>query len=66
MSDFKERVIKEKNKLSKKLEKLRAFIGTEAFNELDDADSSLLFTQEIAMTSYLQILEKRIIRFKNL
>lgn len=36
MDSFKERLIKEKAELSEKLEKLRAFIASEKFQEIDN------------------------------
>lgn len=61
MSDYKERLIKEKEELSDKLDKLQQFIfANEKFSELDATNRALLIAQSDAMNSYENILEMRI------
>lgn len=62
MSTFLERLKNERNELREKHEKLNSFIMTNpAFNDLDDIQSILLKAQYHAMTTYLFILNQRLI-----
>lgn len=58
-TDFKGRLDKEISELSGKASKLKAFIGTDAFKEIDDNQRELLEEQLNAMIEYGHILEVR-------
>lgn len=60
MSDFKSRLIEEKAQLDERLEKLEAFVSTEAFQKIPAVQQSLLNIQSFAMTTYSQVLVERI------
>ena len=62
MSDFKTRLIEEKEQLEEKLNKLDAFIVSENFNKVDDVQKALLQVQATSMNTYLQCLKERIER----
>ena len=62
METFKERLKTEKKELSEKLEKLRTFIESEGFKEIDDVQMTLLNIQLKAMETYSQCLLERIVR----
>jgi len=62
MSTFKERLTAEKAELSEKMEKLRAFIASEKFKEIDPVQMTLLNIQVKAMETYSQCLLERIVR----
>lgn len=63
MKDFQERVLKEKDELQEKYEKLSKFIGSDKFHVLDNENQDLLLAQQGAMQSYLVILMMRINKF---
>lgn len=65
MSDFKKRLETEKRELSEKLDKLRLFIASEKFNEIDPVQMTLLNIQIKAMETYSQCLLERIVRLKD-
>lgn len=56
MSDFKERLLQEKNDLEKKVSKLEHFVVSDRFYKLSEANMILLKDQLKAMTAYLNIL----------
>lgn len=60
MSDFKERLFEEYDELSDRTDKLRAFIGSQKFNEIDVKQRELLKEQLTVMEQYLNILSIRI------
>lgn len=60
MQDFVKRLIVEKDELNDKWEKLRDFIATNKYNNLDNENKMLLSTQFNIMGAYLCILERRI------
>ena len=62
MSTFKERLENEKAELSEKQEKLRTFIASEKFKEIDNVQMTLLNIQLKAMETYSQCLLERIVR----
>lgn len=62
MSDFKQRLIEEKKELNEKTDKLRSFIASEKFKEIDAVQMTLLNVQLKAMETYSQILFERIVR----
>jgi hypothetical protein len=62
MSDFKTRLEAEKAELSEKLTKLREFISSEAFKEIDAVQMTLLNVQIKSMETYSQCLLERIVR----
>ena len=65
MSTFKERLTIEKAELSEKLEKLRTFIASEKFQEIDNVQMTLLNIQVKAMETYSQCLLERIVRLED-
>lgn len=60
MSDFKDRLVIEKNGLDERIEKLGAFLESEAFGEIDPIQMSLLNIQHTAMLTYSQCLLERL------
>jgi len=60
MSDFKERLIKELERVQVDNKKLSSFICSEEYKELDSKHASLLFDQLVCMIELQKILEKRI------
>ena len=58
-----QRVIAEHAALSDKMIKLKGFIGTDIFSNLDRDDQTLLIQQLAAMSNYISILEVRMGRF---
>jgi hypothetical protein len=63
MSDFRVRLSQEYEELALKVEKLRNFLFSDAFNELSCIDKELLKAQLSYMEGYLLILCKRHDRF---
>lgn len=61
MSDYRQRLIDEKNELDKKLEALIKFKYTESFNNLWHGEKERLTTQCHLMCAYSAILGARII-----
>lgn len=61
MSDFKDRLLVEKEELDGKIERLTAFIGGEKFKLIDPTQMTLLQIQLGVMESYSSILEARIV-----
>ena len=57
---FKDRLIKEYSDLSEKCDKLRQFIISDKFIELNNKQSGLLLEQHKYMLAYLNILDLRI------
>lgn len=57
------RVIEECDELTKKADRLYAFIESPDFQNIDDEDQSLLIDQYDAMYEYIYILRQRIERF---
>lgn len=60
MQDFVERLIVERDELNTKWEKLRDFIATNKYDNLDNENKMLLSTQFNIMGAYLCILVRRI------
>ena len=60
MSDFKTRLAAEKAELDERLGKLVDFQQSEAFQNIDPLQMSLLNIQAFAMTTYSQCLTERI------
>jgi hypothetical protein len=58
-----ERMLVERGELADKLEKLTAFIESEAWHRLPEPDRDLLVEQRNHMTAYLGVLQRRIARF---
>lgn len=61
MSTFKERLLKEKEELISKIEKLDAFCKSKKFEEIHPVQMSLLTVQLQAMATYGQCLVERIL-----
>lgn len=64
MKPHEERVVKEKDELDEKAEKLCQFIETDTFKNLPKEDIKLLKLQLCAMDVYSGVLGMRIDRFK--
>jgi hypothetical protein len=64
MQSFQRRVVIEQMELDEKLDKLLAFMQTDAFGYLDDDERSRLRRQYSAMQDYSRILAERIANFK--
>ena len=60
MDDFKQRMRAEFKDLDEKITRLRQFLGTDTFDNLDSLNQSLLIHQLKAMQEYQFILELRI------
>lgn len=58
---FVERMQAEYNELNERLAKLRTFIKTDKFAELEAIQRDLLLMQESAMTTYARVLRQRIV-----
>lgn len=55
-----QRVLAERNALNEDLTKLRAFIGTETFQNLQETERNLLNEQEGCMSRFLNVLNRRL------
>ena len=64
MKDYQKRVVQEGEELKTKMEALGRFILTEVYDELEEYDQDLLKRQLRHMIMYLNVLTKRIGRFK--
>jgi len=60
MNEYQERVIVEREELSIKLEKLIEFMHSDYYSSLGAIDQGLLMVQNVAMTMYLDTLDRRI------
>jgi len=63
MTDYRDRVRKEKIELDDKLRKLNMFIKSEAFTEVSDEQKTLLHMQSNAMVHYSGVLRRCIVGF---
>lgn len=63
MEGYQERVIKERDELQEKYEKLAKFTESDKFDKLDEDNQALLLAQLGSMQSYYMILEMRIKKF---
>lgn len=63
LQPFQQRVTEERADLHAKVEKLEAFLETDAFRELQIMDQGYLSRQRSLMREYLQVLDFRIARF---
>lgn len=59
-SDTRDRLVKERNALQKKLDRLVTFLASEAFKTLLPPASDLLVEQRAIMAAYLNVLNSRI------
>lgn len=57
------RVVQEADELDAKLKALTAFMGGEVYTSLDSMERVLLWSQSVAMATYLGVLKQRIARF---
>ncbi len=62
MSDYVQRMRKERDELKIKADKLQVFIKSEKFEKLDKEYKALLNRQLGVMTEYLVVLGQRIVR----
>ena len=65
MSTFIERLIAEETELNEKKAKLEAFVGTDAFKNVDKEQRSLLKIQLNAMATYSECLNQRLIQINS-
>lgn len=65
MQPYQQRVVDEKTELDAKLEKLAAFIQSDAFRMLNVHEADLLKEQHMAMKCYSRILAERIAAFSS-
>jgi hypothetical protein len=65
MSDFKSRLLLERDELQIKTEKLKDFICSENFNSLPDIEKQALREQFHHMGRYFEIVHARALRFCN-
>lgn len=63
LRDHEKRVVAEYRELAERLEKLTSFLTTKTFADLSEVDRYLLLEQRLHMTSYLDVLARRITRF---
>lgn len=65
MSDFKQRLIDEKQQLDERVEKLESFVASENFQKVEPVQMSLLKAQLLSMKTYSQILAERLYWLKD-
>ena len=58
----KQRLLTETQETADRLNKLNAFMGGDGFHKLPREDKDLLYSQQRAMSEYVQILGKRLER----
>jgi hypothetical protein len=63
MQPHQQRVVDEKAELDEKLEKLRAFFGTDRFDGLDTDEKKRMWRQADHMEAYSGVLGERIAAF---
>ena len=63
MQDYQQRVLDEKSALDEKLDRLRDFSETPAFDALSSEEQIFLVRQSVAMTEYSRVLAERINMF---
>jgi hypothetical protein len=67
--DWKDRLLEETQELADKLNKLNQYMASPSFLELDRENKDLLYWQNRTMTTYVQVLGKRLehngIKFKH-
>jgi hypothetical protein len=57
---YQQRMLDEQAQLEERLQKLQAFVNTQAFQQLEIEDRELLLLQLIAMRDYASVLGRRI------
>ena len=60
MEDFKQRLVKEREELKERTDKLHNFLSSQTFMNLDVKQKDLLRDQYTIMTQYLNVLKLRI------
>lgn len=65
MSDFRARLFEERTQLMQRVEKLKAFICSDKFEELDQIDQGDLREQLSHMQCYLDVIHRRASRLCN-
>ena len=63
MEAYQQRVVEEKQALDEKIGKLSAFVGTERYCALPEAEQARMERQLVAMGEYSMILGERIAAF---
>lgn len=63
MDEWKERLIFEKADVDVKILRLKAFINSDTFKELNEVDRNLLEKQLKVMQDYSDVLYRRFVRF---
>lgn len=60
MQPYQQRVIEERNELQRRIEKLAAFLNSNAYSEVSNEEAHLLGMQLDSMRTYKNILDERI------
>lgn len=60
MPDYLKRVVEERDQLHERLVKLRAFLNSTAFTQIDEAEQRRLNLQATYMTDYERVLNERL------
>ncbi len=60
MPDYLKRVVEERNQLHERLVKLRAFMNSTGFTQIDEAEQRRLNLQAMHMDSYERVLNERL------
>jgi hypothetical protein len=66
MKDYQERVVKERNEVRDRLNKLMGFIRSEECKALGRAEGKRLLRQMQIMTLYMEVLDERIEYFEEI
>jgi hypothetical protein len=64
MAEWQKRVLDEREELEGKVDRLMAFMQSDAIKRIPREDMLLLMEQSYAMRKYLHILNQRIARFR--
>ena len=60
LPDYLRRVVEERDQLHERLVKLRAFLNSTAFTQLDEAEQGRLNRQAMFMSDYERVLKERL------
>lgn len=60
LPDYLRRVVEERDQLHERLVKLRAFVESTAFTQIDDAEQQRLKLQAVHMVGYERVLNERL------
>lgn len=65
LEPWQQRVVEERAQLADRLDKLGVALNSPKVKAMDPRDRKLLFEQDLAMDTYLKVLDKRIARFNH-